>query len=62
MSFHGVRSSEVTNKEVIKTRWVLKPLGEGVKARFVMKHFNTWKDENNGVSTGRGKTNSRKPQ
>ena len=25
MSFHGVPSSEVTNKEVIKTRWVLKP-------------------------------------
>ena len=47
MSFHGVPSSEVTNKEIIKTRWVLKPQGEGVKARFVMKHFNTWKDENN---------------
>ena len=47
MSFHGVPSSEVVNKEVIKTRWVLKPHGEGVKARFVMKHFNTWKDENN---------------
>ena len=41
MSFLGVPSSEVTNKEVIKTRWVLKPQGEGVKARFVMKHFNT---------------------
>ena len=32
MSFHGVPSSEVANKEVIKTRWVLKPQGEGVKA------------------------------
>ena len=47
MSFHGVPSSEVTNKEVIKTHWVLKPQRESVKARFVMKHFNTWKDENN---------------
>ena len=47
MSFLGVLSSGVTNKEVIKTRWVLKPEGEGVKARFVMKHFDTWKDENN---------------
>ena len=47
MSFHGVPSSEVANIEVIKTRWVLKEQGEGVKARFVMKHFNTWKDENN---------------
>ena len=47
MSFHGVQSSEVANKEVIKTRWVLKPQGQGVKARFVMKHFNTWKDEHN---------------
>ena len=35
MSFHGVPSSEVANKEVIKTRWVLKPRREGVKARFV---------------------------
>ena len=52
MSFHGVPSSEVTNKEVIKTRWVLKPQGEGVKARFVMKHFNTWKDENNAFYAG----------
>ena len=50
MSFHGVPSSEVTNIEVIKTRWVLKPQGEGVKARFVMKHFNTWKDENTNSS------------
>ena len=25
MSFQGVPSSEVPNKEVIKTRWVLKP-------------------------------------
>ena len=41
MSFHGVPSSEVTNKEDIKTRWVVKQQGEGVKARFVMKHFNT---------------------
>ena len=47
MSFDGVPSSEVANKEVIKTRWVLKPQGEGVKSRFVMKHFNTWKDEHN---------------
>ena len=39
MSFHGVPSSEVVNKEVIKTRRVLKQQGEGVKARFVMKHF-----------------------
>ena len=45
MSFHGVPSSDVVNKEVIKTRWVLKPQGDGVKARFVMKHFATWKDE-----------------
>ena len=52
MSFHGVPSSEVTNQEVIKTRWVLKPQGEGVKARFVMKHFNTWKDENNDFYVG----------
>ena len=28
MSFHGVPSSEVANKEVIKTCWVLKPHGE----------------------------------
>ena len=41
MSFYGVPSSEVVNKEVIKTRWVLKPQGEGVKARFVMKHWTT---------------------
>ena len=47
MSFYGVPSSEVANKRVIETRCVLKPQGEGVKARFVMKHFNTWKDENN---------------
>ena len=39
MSVHGVPSSEVTNKEVIKTRWLLKPQGEGVKARFVIKKF-----------------------
>ena len=52
MSFHGVPSSEVVNKEVIKTRWVLKPQGEGVKARFVMKHFNMWKDENNDFYAG----------
>ena len=26
---------------------MLKPQGEGVKARFVMKRFNRWKDENN---------------
>ena len=36
MSFHGVLSCEVVNKEVIKTRWVLKPQGESVKARFVI--------------------------
>ena len=35
--------AEVTNKEVIKRRWVLKPQGKGVKARFVMKPFHTWK-------------------
>ena len=52
MSFHGVPSSKVTNKEVIETRWVLKPQGEGVKARFVMKHYNTWKDENNDFYAG----------
>ena len=52
MSFHGVPSSEVVNKEVIKTRWVLKPQREGVKARFVMNHFNTWKDENNDFYAG----------
>ena len=47
MSMHGVSSSEVANKEAIRTRWVLKEQGEGVKARLVMKHFNTWEDENN---------------
>ena len=52
MSFHDVPSSEVTNKEVIKTRWVLKPQRECVKARFVMKHFDTWKDENNNFYAG----------
>ena len=52
MGFRGVPSSEVANKEFIKTRWVLKPQGEGVKARFVMKHFNTWKDENNNFYAG----------
>ena len=52
MSFHGVPSSEVANKKVIKTRWVLKPQGEGVKARFVLKHFNTRKDENNDFYAG----------
>ena len=52
MSFHRVPSSDVANKEVIKTRWVLKPQGEGVKARFVMKHFNTWKEENNDFYSG----------
>ena len=52
MSFHRVPSSEVANKEVIKTRWVLKPQGEGVKARFVMKHFNSWNDENNDFCAG----------
>ena len=52
MSFHGVPSSEVVNKEVIKTRWVLKQQGEGVKARFVVKHFNTWNDENNDFFAG----------
>ena len=51
MSFHGVPSSEVANKDVIKTRWVMKPQGEGVKARLVMQHFNTCKDENNDFST-----------
>ena len=30
-------SSGAANKEVIKTRWVLKPQGEGVKARFAIK-------------------------
>ena len=39
MSFHGVPSSEVVNKEVIRTRWVLKPQGEGVKARFCDETF-----------------------
>ena len=39
-------------KRSSKTRWVLKPQGEGVKARFVMKHFNTWKDENNDFYAG----------
>ena len=52
MSVHGVPSSEVANKEVIKTRWVLKPQAEDVKARFVMKHFNTWKDEKNDFYAG----------
>ena len=46
-SMHGVSSSVVANKVFIKKRWVLKEQGEGVKARLVMKHFNTWKDENN---------------
>ena len=35
-----------------RERWVLKPQGEGVKARFVMKHFNAWKDENNDFYAG----------
>ena len=52
MSFRGVPSSEVTNKEVIETRWVLKPPGEGVKARFVMKHFNMWKDDDKDFFAG----------
>ena len=52
MSFNGAPSSEVANKKVIKTRWVLKPQGEGVKARFVLKHFNTRKDENNDFYAG----------
>ena len=47
MSMHGVSCSQVANKMVIKTRWVLKEQGEAVKARLVMKHFSTWKDENN---------------
>ena len=52
MSFHRVPNSEIANKEVIKTRWALKPQGECVKARFVMKHFNTWKDEDNDFYAG----------
>ena len=44
MSIHEASSSEVANREVVKTRWVLEQQGEGVKARFVMKHLNTWKD------------------
>ena len=44
--------NEVANKEIIKTRWVLKPQGEGVNANFVMKHFITWKDENNDFYAG----------
>ena len=39
-------------KEVIKTRAVLKPQGEGVKARIVLKHFITWQGENNGFHAG----------
>ena len=53
MSFHGVSRSEVANKEVIKNSLgAEKPQGEGVKARFVMKHFNTWKNENNDIYAG----------
>ena len=52
ISIHEVPSSEAANKEVIKTRVVLKPFGEGVKARYVMKHWNTWKDENNDFFAG----------
>ena len=53
MSFHGVPGSAVVNKEVIKNSLgAEKPQGEGVKARFVMKHFNTWKDENNDFYAG----------
>ena len=52
MSMHGVPNSEVVNKEVIKTRWVLKEQGETVTARLVMKHFNTWKNESNEFYAG----------
>ena len=45
-----IPSFEVANNEVIKTRWVLKPQVEKVVK--VMKHFNTWKDENNGLYAG----------
>ena len=34
------------------TRWALKERGATVKARLVMKHFNTWKDENNDFYAG----------
>ena len=43
---HGASSTEVAHKEVIKERWMLKERSEGDKARIVMKHFNTWKEEN----------------
>ena len=49
MSLHGVPSSEVVNKEVIKTRGVLEEQGETVTARLAMKHFNTWKEESYGL-------------
>ena len=46
-SMHGVPSSEVVNKEIIKTRMMLKAQGERAKVRLVIKHVNTWKDEYN---------------
>ena len=52
MSVRRVSSSEVANKEVIKTRCLLKEQGEGVNVRRVMKPFNTWKDENNDFHAG----------
>ena len=42
---HRVPSSKVVNKEVVETRWVLQEQSETVKARLVMKQFNTWEDE-----------------
>ena len=51
-SMHGVPSEQVVGKTVIKTRWVLKELGDSVKAKLVMKHFNTWKDSENQFYAG----------
>lgn len=44
-SMHGVTKNEVIGKNIIKTRWVMRDQGDTVKGRLVMKHFNTWKDE-----------------
>ena len=47
MRMHGVPSSEVVNQETSGARWVMEEQGDSVKGRQVMKHFDSWKDENN---------------
>ena len=49
---HRVPSSDVVNKEVVETRWVLQEQSETVKARLVMKQFNTWEDESSEFYAG----------